>query len=545
MAISPRPGIINLDFKDVYQMAKDINENDPLRQAIRVGGQLISDRDRKIMYDRLLSGDETAGGKTSAEALGDAWDWLKQKGGDVANKIYHVATTVVPTEMQFASPFDQNTSDADVANQVMEEVRTEEGKKRTLPLPTDIYEGEPTTPVTEGTKTTFPTTAVRQQMKSPQATMQEQAPVTAEKPQEPVSPVAPTQVQSQTMQAPMAPKQPMSDAMRWSQMYSLNPERATFDWNRIAPKGSGASSVVQARLEHDAEIDKQIAGLSTQLRKDMLANGWTSTSPEFLERYGEIQELEASKYVKGDKNQFERSVRLTDKEIDQKISADKFNFDKEKEVTRVDEKAFDVTNKAMGDLMGEKYNIPAKYGHIASALNNAVTRTDKDGNIDINEAGIKQAVKAFIQSIDDSVVMAHEAASFADQSIIGRIRATLQGLYDDNIYSPDRLEEIWDNMDAYTETYKQGITNIADNGKEFYLTYGGKNPAVFDSWVNLMTADANLPPKPDFSIVKPWWESQQTKTNKKGTGSGGGLVIPPAKKPASENDAFNPDDYGM
>lgn len=537
MAISPRPGIINLDFKDVYQMAKDINENDPLRQAIRVGGQLISDRDRKIMYDRLLSGDETAGGKTSAEALGDAWDWLKQKGGDVANKIYHVATTVVPTEMQFASPFDQNTSDADVANQVMEEVRNEEGKKSNLPLPTDIYEGEPNTPVTEGTKTTFPTTTVRQQMKSPQATIQEQAPVTAEKPQEVTSPVASTEAPSKQLKAP----RDRSEAERWSEMYRLNPERARFDWNRVAPKGSGASSVVQARLEHDAEIDKQIAGLSTQLRKDMLANGWTSTSPEFLERYGEIQELEASKYVKGDKNQFEKSVRLTDKEIDQKISADKFNFDKEKEVSRVDEKAFDVTNKAMGDLMGEKYIMPAKYGHIASALNNAVTRTDKDGNIDINEAGIKQAVKAFIQSIDDSVVMAHEAASFADQSTIGRIRATLQGLYDDNIYSPDRLEEIWDNMNAYMETYKQGIRNIAEHGKAFYTTYGGKNPAVFDSWVGLMTADANLPPKPDFSVVGPWWETMSNSVvdilgrgSAKGTGSGGGLVIP-EPKPVPDN----------
>ena len=509
MAISPRAGIINLDFKDVYQMAKDINENDPLRQAIRVGGQLISDRDRKIMYDRLLSGDETAGGKTSAEALGNAWDWLKQKGGDVANKIYDVATTVVPTEMQFASPFDQNTSDADVANQVMEEVRNEEGKKSNLPLPTDIYEGEPNTPVTEGTKTTFPTTTVRQQMKSPQATIQEQAPVTAEKPQEVTSPVASTEAPSKQLKAP----RDRSEAERWSEMYRLNPERAMFDWNRIAPKGSGASSVVQARLEHDAEIDKQIAGLSTQLRKDMLANGWTSTSPEFLERYGEIQELEASKYVKGDKNQFEKSVRLTDKEIDQKISADKFNFDKEKEVSRVDEKAFDVTNKAMGDLMGEKYSMPAKYGHIASSLASAVA----DPN-NINEGSIKTAVKAFIQSIDDSVVMAHEAMTFADQSTIGRIRATLQGLYDDNIYSPDRLGEIWDNMDAYMETYKQGIGNIAEYGKAFYTTYGGKNPAVFDSWVDLMTADANLPPKPDFSVVGPWWESQQTKTNKKGTG---------------------------
>lgn len=325
---------------------------------------------------------------------------------------------------------------------------------------------------------------------------------------------------------------------RWSELYNIDPERASFDWNRIAP------SVVQARLEHDAEIDKQIAGLSTQLRKDMLANGWTSTSPEFLERYGEIQELEASKYVKGDKNQFEKSVRLTDKEIDQKISAGKLEFDKEKEVSRVDEKAFDVTNKAMGDLMGEKYNMPAKYGHIASSLASAVSNPNN-----INEASIKMAVKAFIQSIDDSVVMAHEAMSFTDQSLIGRIRATLQGLVDDNVYSPDRLEEIWDNMNAYMETYKQGIENIAEHGKGFYTTYGGRNPAVFDSWVDLMTADANLPPKPDFSIVGPWWESQQTKANKKGggstkgAGSGGGLVIPPPKEAATGSYTYNSNDF--
>ena len=46
MALSPRAGVINLDFKDVSKMAKDIEANDPLKNAIATFGKVLSDRER-------------------------------------------------------------------------------------------------------------------------------------------------------------------------------------------------------------------------------------------------------------------------------------------------------------------------------------------------------------------------------------------------------------------------------------------------------------------------------------------------------------------
>jgi hypothetical protein len=347
-----------------------------------------------------------------------------------------------------------------------------------------------------GYETEFPTTVVG-------------APSSEQKhTQEPDSPVASTEQPSQKMQAPGTLRSP-SEA--WSEMYRLNPDRATFDWNRIAPKGSGAAGTVQARLEHDSKIDQEIAAEAAALRKDMLANGWTSSSPEFLDRYATIMDLEAQKFVKGTKNDLTKLIGLSDKEFTQgqdktkaELAAKKQDFAEQKEMTDIDQKAYEVTNSVMGDLLKKQYDKPAQLQATAADLRNAVA----DPN-NINEASIKKAVKAFIQSIDNSVVMSFEAQSFTDTSKLGQARNFINSLVDDNIYSPERLGEIWDNMVSSLAAYNTIADNLVTTARDFYTQYGGKNVGVIDKWGSLIKANSSLGPKPDFSRVKTWWEKYQ------------------------------------
>lgn len=538
MANSPRPGIINLDFKDVSQMAQNIQATNPWRTGISALGKILTDRERDILYRRAQAealGTPTPDDTTTVEAVGKGasaiWDAVSGGAsllGKGAGKVYDILTAPDAVEKSYEegekieSPIFQggmsreyiptvsngetSVEDAFAPNMSRLQAPIEESGTR-VKFPTTVV-GKDKTILPErrevggkvdwaspnkGYETEFPTTVVG-------------APSQSQKPtQEEVSPIASTEQPSQKLNAPSTPR---SQSEAWSEMYRLNPDRATFDWNRIAPKGSGAAGTVQARLEHDSKLDQEIATEAAALRKDMLANGWTSSSPEFLDRYATIMGLEAQKYVKGNKNDLIKLIGLTDKEFTQDqaktkadLDAKKQDFAEQKEMTDIDQKAFEVTNSVMGDLLKKQYDKPAQLQATAADLRNAVA----DPN-NINEASIKKAIKAFIQSIDNSVVMSFESQSFTDTSKLGQARNFINSLVDDNIYSPERLGEIWDNMVSSLAAYNSIADNLVTTAKDFYTQYGGKNVGVIDKWGNLIKANSSLGPKPDFSRVKAWWE---------------------------------------
>lgn len=538
MAISPRPGIINLDFKDVSQMAQNIQANNPWRTGISALGKILTDREKDILYRRAQAealGQPTPDETTAVEAVGKGasalWDAISGGAslvGNGAGKVYDMLTAPDVVEKSYeegvktespifqggmsreytptVSKGDMSIEDAFAPTMSRLEAPIDESGTK-VKFPTTVV-GKDKTILPErrevggkvdwafpnkGYETEFPTTVVG-------------APSQSQKPtQEPDSPVASTEQPTQKLQAPSTSR---SQSEAWSEMYRLYPQRAEFDWNRIAPKGSGAAGTVQARLEHDSKIDQEIAAEAAALRKDMLENGWTSSSPEFLDRYATIMDLVAQKFVKGNKNDLLTLIGLTDKEFSQyqektkaELDAKKQDFAEKKEMTDIDQKAFEVTNSVMGDLLKKQYDKPAQLQATAADLRNAVA----DPN-NINEASIKKAVKAFIQSIDNSVVMSFEAQSFADNSKLGQIRNYINTLVDDNIYSPERLGEIWDNMVASLSAYNAIADNIVTTAKDFYTQYGGKNVGVIDKWGSLIKANGSLGPKPDFSRVKTWWE---------------------------------------
>ena len=540
MATNPRAGIINLNFKDVSEMAKNIADNDPWKLGIDAAGKVLTDRERYIMYQRALAdaqGKERPEDKTAGELIGSGIDgvgsalsWLKDKWD----------------RLDIRSPFEETLTPGTVTESPITETPSEKGSREMIgykpnqsPIETDKYrtnlkapgradvqpndelsfgfsqdvgqaEEKPSPiipfatgeqiPEQTGTKVDFGTSEPTTKLRSPFAMRPK------EEAQESTSPFGSTEVAETKMKAPR-----MTEMEAWSEMNRLDPQRAAFDWNRIAPKGSGAAGTVQARLEHDSKIDQEIAAESAALRKDMLANGWTSSSPEFLDRYATIMDLEAQKFVKGTKNDLTRLIGLSDKEFAQdqsktkaELDAKKQDFAEKKEMTDIDQKAFEVTNSVMGDLLKKQYDKPAQLQATAADLRNAVA----DPN-NINEASIKKAVKAFIQSIDNSVVMSFEAQSFADSSALGKIMSRINSLVDDNIYSPERLGEIWDNMVSSLAAYNTIADSIVTTAKDFYTQYGGKNVGVIDKWGSLIKANSSLGPKPDFSRVKTWWEKYQ------------------------------------
>lgn len=500
MATNPRPGIINLDFADVSEQARRIAANDPLRlglQAAGTGIDMLAERDRQLAYRRQMAAKDGVEltpeqrGTTTREGLGKATDWIGEQAG-IAGK--NIGQLFAPPS---AEPTVQNT-------------------QVPPPFSKDIVMDKSSTPLIQGEQTDADPFDIQPRNMSIAPTMSkltappsEDQMVLNERVQFPTTVVpAPVSNQSEKKISGTTVDKSSTTAdgsheftspnLAWSEMYRLNPDRATFDWNRVAPKGSGAAGTVQARLEHDAALDQQIAGLTTALRKDMLANGWKTTSPEFLDRYAEIDALEAQKFIKRDKNGIAKLIGMGDTEFTQAQATDKFAFDKEKQQTDIDKNAYAETKEVFDNLMDKRYSTPATYDKIATDLKLAAETG--------NEAAIKEAVKGFIQSIDNSVVMSFEAKSFADQSTLGGLRQQLQGLIDDNIYSPERLAEIWDVMGAYIGAYNKSIDNLSTKGQKLYGSHGGKKPQTIAELANTLKA-TDIGKAPDFSVkVKPWYD---------------------------------------
>ena len=99
-----RPGIINLDFKDVSSMARDMRDNDWLRNSIDIAGKTLSERDRTILYNRALAeqeGQPIPTEKTSFELMGKGYEAIKSGLSKAASKVKDAAETIVPTDMTF------------------------------------------------------------------------------------------------------------------------------------------------------------------------------------------------------------------------------------------------------------------------------------------------------------------------------------------------------------------------------------------------------------------------------------------------------------
>ena len=245
MATTPRAGIINLNFKDVSQMAQNIADNDPWKLGIETAGKVLTDREKYILYQRALA-DVEGRDRPEDKTAGDALSWLGDKAGKGIDKL----RALMPSETIEKSYEEGETTEDGInvsfpttvvgKDKVAEPERKEYGDKVDWNFPNKGYETEfPTTVVgaPEGTKAPsyipFKTLEALKQDNSTQKPTQEPASEVApdnapENTQKPASPFGGTEVAETKIKAPR-----MTEMEAWSEMNRLDPQRATFDYNRV------------------------------------------------------------------------------------------------------------------------------------------------------------------------------------------------------------------------------------------------------------------------------------------------------------------------
>lgn len=552
MATTPRAGIINLGFKDVSEMAQNIADNDPWKLGIETAGKVLTDREKHILYQRALADvegrdrpeDKTAGELIGSgiEKAGDAFSWLKDKWN----------------RLDIRSPFEESLTEETKTETPITETPSERGSREMIgyapnqsPIETDKYrtnlkapemadvepndelsfgfnqdvgQGEekasPIIPFATGeqapeqigVKVDYGTLEPTWKLRSPFAMR------TAEeaKAQESTSPFGNTEVAETKIKAPR-----MTEMEAWSEMNRLNPQRAAFDWNRIAPKGSGAAGTVQARLEHDSKLDQEIAAEAAALRKDMLANGWTSSSPEFLDRYATIMGLEAQKYVKNGKNDLIKLIGLSDKEFAQDQAKTKAELDAKKQQTDAEYKlqqqdmdAFKVVTAMSTDTFNKAKDVPVQINKVQGLLAEGIENN--------NPKAIDAAAKILIQSFDNSAVLGNEIGMLANEALEGRVNSLINKIANGTTYTKEDVKNLWAMAEALKKENDKVFGEASKRAQTTYKALRGKeSPAlnvVFDAYKSLPTTL-----HPDFdklpeSFIAQWGKSNiETQYNKKPT----------------------------
>lgn len=253
MATTPRAGIINLGFKDVSQMAQNIADNDPWKLGIETAGKVLTDREKYILYQRALA-DAEGRERPDDKTIGDGAGWLKDKWD----------------RLDIRSPFEETLTEGTKTESPITETASEKGSREMIgykpnqsPIETDKYrtnlkaperanvepndelsfgfnqdvgQGEENAspiipfatgeqvPEQIGTRVDFGTSEPTWKLRSPFAMR------TAEeaKAQESTSPFGNTEVAETKIKAPR-----MSEMEAWSEMNRLDPQRASFDYNRV------------------------------------------------------------------------------------------------------------------------------------------------------------------------------------------------------------------------------------------------------------------------------------------------------------------------
>lgn len=258
MATTPRAGIINLNFKDVSEMAQNIADNDPWKLGIETAGKVLTDREKYILYQRALAdaqGKDRPEDKTAGELIGsgidkagDAFSWLGEKAGDGIDKAGDAFSWLGEKAGKGIDKLRALLPSDTIEKSYEEGEMTEDGINVTFPTTVVGKDKEIERPRREvggkfdwtfpdkGYNTEFPTTVVGAP-EDTKETVTETAPVAdaetapiagAETAPESASPFGDTEAKPQKIKAPR-----MTEMEAWSEMNRLNPQRATFDYNRV------------------------------------------------------------------------------------------------------------------------------------------------------------------------------------------------------------------------------------------------------------------------------------------------------------------------
>lgn len=293
MATSPHPGVIQLEHPNVYQAAKQAQQDDWIRQGLKTAGDWIAERNKDILYKRAMGKADDR--RTSKEAIADtassawegiksgassAWDLLKAPFIEdvVTEKSYEEGVKterpLFQGEMSQEDPFSGGMS----REQTMSLAESEPSDAVAVSFPTTVVGKDRVVEPSrrevggkvdwdfpnKGYKTEFPTTVVG-------APSVLKAPYT-----QPVGQKAPETPQNDAGATNDKVPEGMLQAPDYSEMYRLDPNRATFDYTReknaevLAQKAEAAQArmeLMQAKMEAKANAGSSLEELQ-QLWKE-------------------------------------------------------------------------------------------------------------------------------------------------------------------------------------------------------------------------------------------------------------------------------------
>lgn len=293
MANSPHPGVIQLEHPNIYQAAKQAQQDDWIRQGLKTAGDWIAERNKDIRYNKAMGKKEDR--RTSKEAIADtassAWEGIKSGASSAWGLLKAPFTEDVVTEKSYEEGvkterplFQGEMSQEDPFSGGMSREQTmsleepEPSGAVAVSFPTTVVGKDRVVEPSrrevggkvdwdfpnKGYKTEFPTTVVGapSMLKAPSA--------------QPVGQKAPETPQNDAGATNDKVPEGMLQAPDYSEMFRLNPNRAQFDYTReknaevLAQKAEAAQArmeLMQAKMEAKANAGSSLEELQ-QLWKE-------------------------------------------------------------------------------------------------------------------------------------------------------------------------------------------------------------------------------------------------------------------------------------
>lgn len=508
MANSPHPGVIQLEHPNVYQAAKQAQQDDQLRQFLRITGDTIAERNRDIRYNKAMgkADDRRTSKEAIADTASDAWEGIKSGASSAWGLL--------------KAPF---TDDAPMAPTTSEDYRTEVGEKKTSPLaegPSDIIDspeqllsapkvatevdGLPSTQTAEpGVKVTFPTTVAGTVERS--SLPDTVVPLPKEKEPETPQNAANDKVPEGMLQAP-----------DYSEMFRINPKRAEFDWarerdlmtneTRQRTAGRNVQAMKMANAEHDIPIRQEMEEKAIRLFEDVRSGALDKNSSEYVSRRGELGLLNAKLYSPYNKTSFDKL--LSEGVVDRSLALreEGMDLDRDKEKQRILENTSKFAESAGKQIMSGYSDLLKKIETRGTML-----ESFRQGTLDAiakkSSATFAAALKSLIASLDNSVVMAGEWAPFENAAWLDRARGWLQKQTNNTRFSGEEMRQAWETAASWAESTKTLIEWAKDSAVEQANKYPGLQRQNIDPNEVYSYVEAALDayvPRSDFSVEPKW-----------------------------------------
>lgn len=323
---------------------------------------------------------------------------------------------------------------------------------------------------------------------------------------------------------------------RWSNLYSIDPDRATFDKGKevksAGPTGNKLLEIQQR--EEDRAIDAEVNKMASDLLTDAVANGWDETNPEYMSRWAEIEAKSASKWKSTDKtvlDKYQKAIVNKRKE-DQAIK--KQQEDAEYRLDQQDMDALKMVVDTSSETFAKAKDVPVQLNKVQGLITEGVENQ--------NFKSIDAAAKILIQSFDNSAVLGNEIGMLANTSLVGQVNSFINKLANGTTYTKEDVKKLWDMAEAIKKQNDLVFDEAAKRSQVSYKALRGKeSPAIkvlFDAYKSMPASST-----PNFDKLPESFIAQWGKANIELKSGSGGLVIPPAEEAATGSYMYDSDDF--